>query len=86
MASFAASPKSRQVPPGRARRIARLCAVVAVMFAVGASIPEAYSGLQGSDLFKLQEISVVGINLLMPEEVVIRSGLTQGTNLFDANL
>ena len=86
MASFAAPPKSRQVPPGRARRIARLCAVVAVMFAVGASIPEAYSGLQGSDLFKLQEITVVGSHLLTPEEVVIRSGLTQGTNLFDANL
>ena len=86
MASFAAPQKSRQVPPGGARRIARLCAVVAVMFVVGASIPEAYSGLQGSDLFKLQEITVVGSHLLTPEEVVIRSGLTQGTNLFDANL
>lgn len=86
MASFAAPPKSRQVPSGRARRVARLCAVAAVMLAVGASIPEAYSGLQGSDLFKLKEITVVGSHLLTPEEIVIRSGLTQGTNLFDANL
>ncbi len=90
-AVFAAPPKpprlgSEQAPPGRARRIARICGVIAVMFALGASIPKAYSGLQGSDLFKLKEISVIGSHLLTPEEIVLRSGLTEGTNLFDANL
>ena len=60
--------------------------MIVLLVVVGASIPKAYSGLQGSDLFKLQEIIVVGSHFLTPEEVVIQSGLTQGTNLFDTNL
>jgi cell division protein FtsQ len=81
--SFAASTEPK---PSRGRAIARVSAVLVVIAAVGASIPEAYSGLQGSDLFKLQEISVVGSDLITAEDIVIRSGLTQGTNLFEANL
>lgn len=72
--------------PGRALKLARACAVVVALGAAGANIPEAYSGLQGSDLFTLEAISVVGSDLLTPEEVVSRSGLAKGTNLFEANL
>ena len=75
-----------QPKPGHGKRIARLGAVIVVLASLGASMPEAYSGLQGSDLFKLQEISVVGSGLIAPEDIVLRSGLTQGTNLFEANL
>ena len=71
---------------GRGRQIARAGAVMVVMAALGASIPEVYSGLQGSDLFKLQEITVIGGRLLVPEEVVARSGLNHGANLFETNL
>ena len=72
--------------PSRAKGFARIGAVLVALAAVGASMPEAYSGLQGSDLFTLQGISVVGSDLMTAEEVVTRSGLAQGTNLFEANL
>ena len=72
--------------PGEGRKIARFGAAMIVIATLGASIPEAYSGLQGSDLFKLQEIRVVGSDLMSPEEVVATSGLSPGTNLFEANL
>jgi cell division protein FtsQ len=78
--------ESRQPKHGKKRRLARISAVLAVFVAVGASIPEAYSGLQGSDLFKLQEIIVVGGHYLTADEVVAQSGLSQGTNLFATNL
>ena len=76
----------RQPEPGRKRRIGRIGAVMVVLFTVGASIPKAYSGLQGSDLFKLQEITVVGSHYLTADEVVTQSGLSQGINLFETNL
>jgi cell division septal protein FtsQ len=76
----------RQSEPRRGRRLARISAVLVVLVAVGASIPKAYSGLQGSDLFKLQEIIVVGSHYLTADEVVIQSRLSQGTNLFETNL
>ena len=76
----------RQPEPWRRRRLARIGAVMVVFVVVGASIPKAYSGLQGSDLFKLQEIIVVGSHYLTADEVVIQSGLSQGTNLFETNL
>ena len=79
-------PKKPGPSPGRGRRLARIGAALALMVAVGASIPKAYSGLQGSDLFKLQEIIVVGNHFLTVEDVVGQSGLSQGTNLFDTNL
>ena len=77
---------SRQPKLGKRRRLARIGAVMVVLVTVGASIPKAYSGLQGSDLFRLQEIIVVGNHYLTADEVVIQSGLSQGTNLFDTNL
>lgn len=80
---FAATTEPKK---GRGKQVARVGAVMVAMAALGASIPEAYSGLQGSDLFKLQEISVVGSDLIQAEDIVLRSGLTQGTNLFEANL
>ena len=80
---FAATTEPKQ---GHGRQIARVGAFVVAIAALGFSIPEAYSGLQGSDLFKLQEISVVGSDLISPEDIVTRSGLSQGTNLFEANL
>ena len=82
-AQFVASAQPKR---SRGRAMARMAAVVMVLGAAVASVPEAYSGLQGSDLFKLQEITVVGSGLLSAEEVVARSGLTNGTNLFEANL
>jgi len=76
----------RKPSPGRGRRLARLGAALALIVAVGASVPKAYSGLQGSDIFKLQEIIVVGNHFLTVEDVVGQSGLSPGTNLFDTNL
>jgi cell division protein FtsQ len=51
-----------------------------------AGIQNAYSSLQGSDIFRLSDISVVGNRLLTREEVIGRTRLTMGGNLFDADL
>jgi cell division protein FtsQ len=49
-------------------------------------IQNAYPALTGSDLFQLQDISVVGNRLLTEDEVVAQCGLAVGMNLFQADL
>ncbi len=49
-------------------------------------IQNAYSALSGSDFFRVEQISVIGNRLLTPSDVVHRSGLKSGGNLFEADL
>ena len=74
------------LPKPKARRVVGWAVVVGLVAALGAGIPDAYSGLQGSDLFTVRQISVVGHQLLTEEDVVARAGLSVGSNLFHADL
>ena len=69
--------------PGRMLRWIVILALLGLLFF---GIQNAYSALAGSDLFRLEQISVVGNGLLTPSEVVACSGLNVGGNLFEADL
>ena len=73
-------------PFRRPTRVLRWVALLALMGLLFLGIQNAYPALRGSDLFLLEHISVVGNLLLTPEEVVARSGLETGGNLFEADL
>ena len=67
-------------------RILRWLSVLALLGLLFLGFQNAYPSLAGSDIFRLAEISVVGNGLLSREAIVVRSGLTVGGNLFDADL
>lgn len=74
------------LPKPRLRRVVGWTAALGLVVALGTGIPDAYSGLQGSDLFMVKKISVEGNRLLAQTEIVDRSGVEVGGNLFQADL
>ncbi len=74
------------LPKPKARRVVGWAMVVGLVAALSTGIPDAYSGLQGSDLFTVRKISVVGHQLMTAEEIVDRAGLEVGSNLFQTDL
>ncbi len=69
--------------PGRVLRWILLLVLLGLLFF---GIQNAYPALTGSDLFRLEQISVVGNRLLTPGEVTAQSGLEIGDNLFEVDL
>lgn len=67
-------------------RILRWMALLVLLALLFVGIQNAYPSLAGSDLFRLEQISVVGNRLLNSQQVVAQSGLETGGNLFEADL
>ena len=72
--------------PRRPVRVLRWILLLALLGLLFFGIQNAYPALTGSDLFRLEEISVIGNRLLTPHEVADRAGLEVGGNLFEADL
>jgi cell division protein FtsQ len=71
---------------GRPTRLLRWIVILAFLGLVLFGIQNAYSALIESDLFRLEDISVSGNEMLTFREVVARSGLDIGENLFETDL
>jgi cell division protein FtsQ len=71
---------------GRPIRLLRWFVILALLGLILFGIQNAYSALTDSDLFRLEDISVIGNEMLTSREVVARSGLDIGANLFDTDL
>jgi len=71
---------------GRPVRILRWMAFLVLLALLLLGIQNAYPSLAGSDIFRLEEITVVGNRLLSSHQVVAQSGLETGGNLFEADL
>ena len=71
---------------GRPTRFLRWLIILALLGLFLFGIQNAYSALTESDLFRLEEISVIGNEMLTSREIVARSGLDVGANLFDTDL
>jgi cell division protein FtsQ len=69
--------------PGRVLRWILFLVLLGLLFF---GIQNAYSALTGSDLFRLEQISVVGNRLLTPRDVALRSGLETGDPLLEVDL
>ena len=66
--------------------VLRWMAFLALLGLLLVGIQNAYPALTGSDIFRLEQISVDGNRLLPATEVVAWSGLEVGGNLFEADL
>ncbi len=72
--------------PGSSVRILHWIVVLALVGLLIFGIQNAYSALTGSDLFRLDHITVTGNRLLKESDVAALSGLKVGVNLFAADL